>query len=57
MEEVFPSLAENVRFRERFGVNCIFRADRVEGDSAWFAQPAPNRFDDVDIIFHWAFVV
>jgi len=27
--------------------------DRIERGSAWFAQPTPNRFDDVDIMFHW----
>jgi hypothetical protein len=41
-----------VRFTVRFGTNRVLREDCIERGSAWFAQPTPNRFDNVNIVFH-----
>ena len=38
------------RFPIRFGANCILRNDCIERGSAWFAQPPPNRSDELRLL-------
>ena len=47
-KDVFVRLPSRCR-RHR---NCVLRKDRIERGLAWFTQSTPNRFDDVDIMFH-----